>query len=116
MTAFPPIEQRPIPGSSATPSVLGIVLEPPATAAPAVDRGIVGALRRARERGITTFDLAHGGPLARAERLIAAAFAGGSRTIPSTEGVAELPGIGRCAMGGNAVIGPSPPAWRTPSR
>jgi len=74
MTAFPPIEQRPIPGSSATPSVLGIVLEPPATAAPAVDRGIVGALRRARERGITTFDLAHGGPLARAERLIAAAF------------------------------------------
>jgi aryl-alcohol dehydrogenase-like predicted oxidoreductase len=74
MTAFPPIERRPIPGTSAISSLLGIVVEPPSTATPAVDRGIVAALQRARERGVTTFDLAHRGPLARAERLIAAAF------------------------------------------
>ena len=69
-----PSERRTIPGTSATTSLLGIALDPPSTAIPAVDRGIVAGLRRARDRGITTFEFAHRGSLARAERLITAAF------------------------------------------
>jgi aryl-alcohol dehydrogenase-like predicted oxidoreductase len=74
MTGFPLLERRAIPGTSANASLLGISLDPPPVASPAVDRATVTALRRARERGVTTYDLAHRGSLVRAERLIAAAF------------------------------------------
>jgi aryl-alcohol dehydrogenase-like predicted oxidoreductase len=74
MTELPRIERRSIPGTSATTSLLGISLDPPLASSPAMDRGIVATLRRARERGVTTFDLVHRGSPARAQRLIAAAF------------------------------------------
>jgi aryl-alcohol dehydrogenase-like predicted oxidoreductase len=75
MTVPPLIGRRPIPGTSATASVLGIAVGARTTASPVVDGGMVAtALRRARERGVTTFDLAHGGSLPRAQRWVAAAF------------------------------------------
>jgi aryl-alcohol dehydrogenase-like predicted oxidoreductase len=74
MTEVPMIEQRRIPGASVTSSLLGIALDPSSIVSPATDRGLTASLRRARRRGITTFDLGHRGSLAGAERLIAAAF------------------------------------------
>lgn len=68
------VEHRPIPGTPITASLLGIAIDPPSIGSPAADRGMIASLRRARGRGITTFDLAHSGSIARAERLSAAAF------------------------------------------
>lgn len=70
----PIVEQRRIPGISTTVSLLGIAIDPPSVGSPAKDRAATASLRRARERGITTFDLPRSGSIARAERLIGAAF------------------------------------------
>jgi aryl-alcohol dehydrogenase-like predicted oxidoreductase len=74
MAEGPIVERRRIPGTTTDASLLGITIDPASIGSPAMDRGLLASLRRARERGITTFDLVHSGSLGRAERLIAAAF------------------------------------------
>jgi aryl-alcohol dehydrogenase-like predicted oxidoreductase len=74
MLPAPPIERRALPGTSLRFSAVTVALDPPAVAPPAADARTVALLRRARERGITTFDVARARFPARAERLIATAF------------------------------------------
>jgi aryl-alcohol dehydrogenase-like predicted oxidoreductase len=74
MTEALMVERRRIPGTSITSSLLGFALDPLSSASPSTDRSLAASLRRARERGITTFDLPPSVSLARAERSIAAAF------------------------------------------
>ncbi|MGP8075550.1 MAG: hypothetical protein ACLP8Y_02275 [Thermoplasmata archaeon] len=70
----PNIGRRTIPGSPLNFSAVTLSLDPPAVAPPAADARTVALLRRARERGVTTFDVARARFPARAERLIATAF------------------------------------------
>jgi len=76
MTNPPPprIARRTVPGTPVTLSVVSVSLDPPAVAPPAADARSVALLRRAREVGVTTFDVARARFPARAERLIATAF------------------------------------------
>lgn len=68
------IERRPILGSKRGLSAVAIAVDPPAVAPPATDARWVALLRRARERGVTTFDVADARFPERAERMIANAF------------------------------------------
>jgi aryl-alcohol dehydrogenase-like predicted oxidoreductase len=70
----PPIERRAVKGTARSLSVLSISVDPPAVAPPAADARTVALLRRSRERGVTTFDVAGARFPERAERLIASAF------------------------------------------
>lgn len=70
----PPTAPRRLPGASLSLSALTIALDPPAVAPAAADAQAVALLRRARERGVTTFDVARARFPPRAERLIASAF------------------------------------------
>ena len=70
----PNIERRTLPGIPLKFSAVTLSLDPPAVAPPAADARSVALLRRARERGITTFDVARARFPGRAERLIATAF------------------------------------------
>jgi aryl-alcohol dehydrogenase-like predicted oxidoreductase len=67
-------ERRALPGCQRNVSELTITLDPPAVAPPSVDARSVALLRRARERGVTTFDVAQARHPEHAERLIARAF------------------------------------------
>ena len=71
---LPPIGRRGVPGTSRTLSAVTISVDPPPVAPPAADARTVALLRRARERGVTTFDVAGARFPLRAERLIATAF------------------------------------------
>ena len=55
-------------------SPLTILVDPPTVAAPAADARVVALLRRAREFGVTSFDVAGASNPERAERLLARAF------------------------------------------
>lgn len=68
------LERRGIPGSSLSLSVVAISVEPPAVAPPSADARALALLRRARSRGVTTFDIARARFTSRAERMIANAF------------------------------------------
>jgi len=70
----PPIEQRLVPGTSRSLSEVTILVNPPPVASPVIDARVVALLRKARGRGVTTFDVAGARFPDRAERLIAAAF------------------------------------------
>jgi len=72
--AAPTIERRRLSGSARTFSRVTIAVDPPPTAAPALDARTVALLQRARALGVTTFDVASTRSPARAERLIAQAF------------------------------------------
>lgn len=68
------VERRNIPGSRYSVSAITVTVDPPAVAPPSVDARTVALLQRAREWGITTFDVAGARHPERAERLIARAF------------------------------------------
>ncbi|HKN06354.1 MAG TPA: hypothetical protein VJ021_01950 [Thermoplasmata archaeon] len=68
------IERRALRGTSRSLSALTISVDPPAVAPPAADARIVALLRRAREHGVTNFDVARARFPERAETLIATAF------------------------------------------
>jgi hypothetical protein len=68
------VEQRRLAGVSRTFSALTISVDPPSVAPPAADARMVALLRRARDRGVTMFDVASARFPARAEKLIANAF------------------------------------------
>jgi len=70
----PSMRRRRVPGTDRGLSEVTISLDPPAVASPALDARVVELLRRARSRGVTTFDVADARYPARAERLIATAF------------------------------------------
>jgi aryl-alcohol dehydrogenase-like predicted oxidoreductase len=70
----PSIERRSVPGTERFFSTVTISVDPPAVAPPSADARAVALLRRAREHGVTTFDVAAARFPERAERLIAAAF------------------------------------------
>jgi aryl-alcohol dehydrogenase-like predicted oxidoreductase len=70
----PSIERRPVPGTKRSFSAVTISVDPPAVAPPSADARAVALLRQARDRGVTTFDVADARFPERAERLIAAAF------------------------------------------
>ncbi|MGP8159037.1 MAG: hypothetical protein ACLPWO_05465 [Thermoplasmata archaeon] len=70
----PTISRRPVPGTERFFSAVAVSVDPPAVAPPSADARTVTLLRRARERGVTTFDVATARFPERAERLIAAAF------------------------------------------
>ena len=67
-------EQRILPGTPRSCSVLGFVVSPPSTGAPDADRQVVALLRKARSEGVTVFDVSGEAPAGRAQRLVAAAF------------------------------------------
>lgn len=69
-----PIVRRPIPGSRHFVSAITVTVDPPRVAPPSSDARAVALLQRARERGVTTFDVAGARHPERAERLIARAF------------------------------------------
>ncbi len=68
------ISQRPIPGTDLRASAIGLSLDPRAIASPEASASLAAVLRRARERGVTLFDVPEGAGSDRAERLLAAAF------------------------------------------
>lgn len=68
------IGRRPIPGSRYSTSAIVVTVDPPLVAPPASDARTIALLQRARERGVTTFDVAGARHPERAERLIARAF------------------------------------------
>jgi aryl-alcohol dehydrogenase-like predicted oxidoreductase len=68
------VETREIPGSRRRISSVTVTVDPPTVAPPAADARAVALLRRARECGVTTFDVAGARHPERAERLIATAF------------------------------------------
>jgi len=68
------IGRRRFPETSLSFSTLSISIDPPAVAPPSADARTVALLRRARERGVTTFDIAEARFPVRAERLLATAF------------------------------------------
>ena len=68
------IGHRALPGTKWVLSALAFSLDPPAVGPPSHDDRIVTLLRRARARGVTTFDLAFARSPARGERLLARAF------------------------------------------
>jgi len=70
----PRIDRRPIPQSQRMVSMLAISVDPPAVAPPSADARSIALLRRARERGVTTFDVARARFTDRAERMLATAF------------------------------------------
>lgn len=70
----PIIERRRVPGSDRFFSAVAISVDPPAVAPPSADARAAALLRRAREHGVTTFDVADARFPQRAERLIAEAF------------------------------------------
>lgn len=70
----PPVERRGIPGTDRAWSAVSIRVDPPRVAPPSADERTVALLRRARDRGVTTFDVAHSRHPERGERLIATAF------------------------------------------
>ena len=69
-----PIERRALRGTARSLSALTISVDPPAVAPPAADARTVALLRRARERGVTSFDVARARFPERAETLVATAF------------------------------------------
>lgn len=69
-----PVERRALRGTARTFSAVTISMDPPAVAPPAADARTVALLRRARERGVTSFDAASARFPERAETLIATAF------------------------------------------
>ena len=69
-----PYARGPAPGLLGQFSPLTILVDPPAVASPPVDARIVALLRKARQFGVTSFDVAASSNPARAERLIALAF------------------------------------------
>jgi aryl-alcohol dehydrogenase-like predicted oxidoreductase len=71
VTAIP---VRPIPRTHAVVSAVICAVDPPPVTTPSVDDRIVALLRRARERGVITYDVAAARFPARAERLVAKAF------------------------------------------
>jgi aryl-alcohol dehydrogenase-like predicted oxidoreductase len=70
----PSIPRRQVLGSDVRLSALTVSVDPPLVAPPAADDRMVALLRRARTRGVATFDVATARFPPRAERLIARAF------------------------------------------
>lgn len=68
------VEVRRVPGGGPALSALAVAVDPPAVAPPSLDAQLSTLLQRARERGVTTFDLADARFPARAERLLSRAF------------------------------------------
>lgn len=69
-----PIGLRRIPGTARSVSALTISVDPPAVAPPSADARTVALLRRARDFGVTSYDVAGSRFPERAERLVATAF------------------------------------------
>ena len=69
-----PIERRAVPGSTTRFSSVTISVDPATASPPATQDRTVTLLRRARERGVTTFDVADVAFPAAAERLLRTAF------------------------------------------
>jgi len=70
----PTVENRRLPRTERRFSAVSISVDPPAVAPPSADARAAALLRRAREHGVTTFDVADARFPERAERLIATAF------------------------------------------
>lgn len=70
----PTIDRRRVLGTDRFFSAVAVSVDPPVVAPPPADARAVALLRRARELGVTTFDVADARFPGRAERLIAAAF------------------------------------------
>lgn len=68
------IERRTVTGTPLSLSALTLTVDPSATVSPSADAQTVALLKRARARGVTTFDVANSRFPDRAERLIALAF------------------------------------------
>jgi len=68
------VGRRPIAGTSVETSVFGFAIDPAPTASPIADRTQVSLMLRARESGVTTFDLSRPRSLPRATQLLRTAF------------------------------------------
>lgn len=71
---LPVVGRRVAPGKPRELSEIAIYLDPPAGGPPSADDRAVSLIQRARERGVTTFDVGNARFPARAERLLARAF------------------------------------------
>jgi aryl-alcohol dehydrogenase-like predicted oxidoreductase len=74
MTDLPPLERRPIHGTTVETSILGLAFDPSPSAPPPAGRAIVVQLRKARASGITTFDVGESRSPVRAIQLLTEAF------------------------------------------
>ena len=72
--ATPPAIHRSLPPELSRFSALTILVDPPTVASPAADARTLALLRRARDLGVTSFDVAGASNPERAERILARAF------------------------------------------